>query len=65
MRNAVLCVRVDKPDYSSIPDKICDWEQSVYVGAEEILPKDAPVPLGKAPCHDYLCGCQPIPLLGQ
>ena len=24
-----------------------DWEQPVYTGAEEVLPEDAPVPLGK------------------
>ena len=47
MQNSLLRVRVDKPDYSSIPDKIYDWEQSVYASAEEVLPGESPIPLGK------------------
>jgi hypothetical protein len=47
MRHAVVRVRTEEPDYSAIPKKIYDWEQSVYAGAEEVLPHDAPPPLGK------------------
>ena len=47
MHNAVACVRFNEPDYSSIPDKIYNWEKSVYAGAEEVLPEDAPILLGK------------------
>ena len=45
MHNLVVQVKTDEPNYSSIPDNVYDWEQSVYAGAEEVLPKDAPIPL--------------------
>jgi hypothetical protein len=47
MRNATIRVRTDVPDYSALPDKVYDWEQSVYAGAEEEVPNDCPEPLGK------------------
>ena len=47
MRNAVVRVRTEEPDYSAIPKKVYDWEQSVYAGAEEVIPEEAPIPLGK------------------
>jgi hypothetical protein len=31
----------------ALPDKHYEWEHSVYEGAEELLPSDAPKPLGK------------------
>jgi len=46
-RNATIRIRVDEPDYSGLPDKEYDWQFSVYAGAEELLPEDAPEPLGK------------------
>jgi hypothetical protein len=47
MRYSVIRIRVEEPDYSAIPRKEYDWEFSVYKGAKEELPKDAPEPLGK------------------
>ena len=47
MKSAVLRIRVDEPDYSSLPNKVFDWEQSVYAGAEEMMAEDYPEPLGK------------------
>ena len=47
MRNATIRIRTEEPDYSELPEKIYDWEQSVYAGAEELMPHDAPAPLGK------------------
>lgn len=47
MRDAVIRIRTEEPDYSDIPDRIYDWEQSVYRGAKEEIPDDAPTPLGK------------------
>jgi hypothetical protein len=47
MRNAAIRIRVDKPDYSALPTKIYDWEQSIYAGAEELILDDNPIPLGK------------------
>jgi Reverse transcriptase (RNA-dependent DNA polymerase) len=46
MRHAVVRIRVEEPDYSALPNKIYDWEQSVYTGAEEIIPDDIPTALG-------------------
>jgi hypothetical protein len=47
MRNAAIRIRVDEPDYSALPTKVYDWEQSIYSGAEELLLDDNPIPLGK------------------
>ncbi len=47
MRYSVIRIRVEEPDYSAIPRKEYDWEFSIYKGAKEELPKDAPEPLGK------------------
>jgi hypothetical protein len=30
-----------------LPTKVYDWEQSIYARAEELLPDDNPIPLGK------------------
>ena len=47
MREAVIRVRTDKPDYSGLADQEFDWEKSVYGNVSVILPTDAPRPLGK------------------
>ena len=47
MQDAVICVRVSEPDYSDLPDLLHDWAYSVYGDGEEMIPKDAPPPLGK------------------
>jgi hypothetical protein len=47
MRHAAIRIRTDEPDYSDIPDFQYDWSRSVYGDIKEILPTDAPEPLGK------------------
>ena len=47
MREGAIRIRVEEPDYSNIPDTIYDWENTVYAGAKEEIPDDAPIPLGK------------------
>ena len=47
MRHSVIRIRTEEPDYSAIPKTEYDWESSVYSGATEELPEDAPEPLGK------------------
>ena len=42
-----MCIRTDLPDHSDIPEKHYDWEYTVYKGAMEEIPKDAPEPRGK------------------
>jgi hypothetical protein len=61
MHHGAIRIRTDEPDYSDLPDKVYDWENSIYADAEELLPHDCPPALGKASCHDYIRGCQPIP----
>ena len=45
---AATRVRTGDPDFSSLPDQDFDWCHSVYGEVEELLPRDAPKPLGKA-----------------
>jgi hypothetical protein len=48
MSEGVIRVRTGEPaDYSALPHKEYDWEQTVYGDVSEILPSDAPIPLGK------------------
>ncbi len=42
MRHATIRIRTEEPDYSNIPRVHYSWENSVYRGAKEELPKDAP-----------------------
>jgi hypothetical protein len=44
---AVIRVRTGIPDYSGLEDVEYDWEKSVYGSPKELIPKDAPTPLGK------------------
>jgi hypothetical protein len=46
-RNAGIRIRTDEPDYSELPEQNFDWSNSVYGDVHELLPKDAPEPLGK------------------
>jgi hypothetical protein len=39
-------VRVGEPDYSELQDVEYDWMYSVYGNVSELIPDDAPVPLG-------------------
>ena len=40
-------IRPEEPDMSDLPERIYDWEESVYGKVSEVLPTDAPEPLGK------------------
>jgi hypothetical protein len=44
--HATIRVRTREPDYSSIPEKTYDWQYSVYGNVREVLPRNAPEPLG-------------------
>ena len=46
MKHAMLRFQVHEPDYSDLPDKQYDWS-STYGEISELLPEDAPEPLGK------------------
>ena len=46
MKHVVIRIQTELPDYSRLPDKMYDWEHSVYSGAEEVIPLDIPNPLG-------------------
>ena len=47
MRHAKIRIRTDEPDYSDLPIPSYDWSESVYGTSKEVLPTDAPEPLGK------------------
>ena len=47
MRRSAIRVRTDEPDYSDLPDMEHDWSRSVYGEIKELIPQDAPDPLGK------------------
>ncbi len=47
MRHGTIRIRTELPDYSEIPREEYEWEFSVYSGAKEMIPENAPEPLGK------------------
>jgi hypothetical protein len=47
MRFASIRIRTEEPVYSDVPDHQYDWTYTVYGNTKEVLPKDAPKPLGK------------------
>jgi hypothetical protein len=47
MRFASISIRTEEPDFSDVPDPEYDWTYTVYGKIKELLPKDAPEPLGK------------------
>ena len=47
MRHSTIRIRTQEPDLSSIPEDSYEWERTVYAGAEEQLPTDAPSPKGQ------------------
>ena len=46
-RFKVIRVRTEEPDHSMFPEKVYVWAYACYAGAKEVLPDDAPPPLGK------------------
>jgi Reverse transcriptase (RNA-dependent DNA polymerase) len=54
MRFASVRVTTKEQDYSDVPDHQHDWTYTVYGNTKEVLPKDAPEPLGK---HVTLSQC--------
>jgi hypothetical protein len=46
--SAAICVRIEEPDFSELPDHEFYWCETVYGKVKELLPTDAPKPLGKA-----------------
>jgi hypothetical protein len=51
MKHGTLRVRTGEPDYSDLPDNEYSWERSVYGDVVELLPLDAPEPLGNPVVH--------------
>jgi hypothetical protein len=43
-------IRMEKPDYSRLPDYDQGWLRSVYGNVKETLPKNCPEPRGKSIC---------------
>jgi hypothetical protein len=47
MRHGCIRIRTEEPDYSDLPELCHDWSRSVYGELTELIPTDAPPPLGK------------------
>ena len=47
MRHGYIRIRTGEPDYSGLPDQEFDWAAAVYRDVQELLPDNAPPPLGK------------------
>jgi hypothetical protein len=46
--SAAIRIRTDQPELSSLPDQNFEWCHTVYGNVEELIPRDAPKPLGKS-----------------
>ena len=63
---ALFVFRVGVPDYSDVPLPDNDWAKTIYGNVKEIIPEDAPRPLGPLVvmttyvdanlCHDLTTG---------
>ena len=47
MRHAIIRIRTTEPDYSSLPEKVFDWDYTCYHGSKEEIPLDIPKGRGK------------------
>ena len=47
MKDAAIRFRTEAPDYADLEDRIYDWSESIYGDVKELIPNDAPEPLGK------------------
>jgi len=45
--SVAICIHTSEPNYSPLPEQDFDWMHTVYGELKEILPTDAPEPLGK------------------
>ena len=46
MRNSCIQIRTEENNYSALPDHKFDWKYYLYGEIKELLPDDAPTPLG-------------------
>ena len=46
-REATIRINTEEPDFSELPVQNHDWSYSVYGDVKELIPSDAPTPLGK------------------
>jgi hypothetical protein len=47
MRHSEICVRTNEPDYSDLPEMEHDWSRLAYWEISDLIPQDAPDPVGK------------------
>ncbi|KAG7368718.1 hypothetical protein IV203_031461 [Nitzschia inconspicua] len=46
-KDACIRYRTNEPDYTDLPERPSEWDRSIYGDVEELLPHDAPKPLGR------------------
>ena len=51
MNAATIRFRTEEPYYTKLKTPKYDWERTAYRGAKELVPQDAPTPLGKPVVH--------------
>jgi len=47
-KESAIRFRTEEPDYSGLPEQLYTWAHSVYGDVQELIPDDAPIPLGKS-----------------
>jgi len=47
MKDAMVHVWTDEPNYSGLPEQDFDWARTIYGDVKEVVPEDIPEPLGK------------------
>ena len=67
MKEAIICIWVEEPDLSGMPEQDFDWSNTVYGNVKEIIANDKPEPLGNCVTllhyydanlyHDLTTGC--------
>ena len=55
VRHTAIRVRTEEPDFSDVSDLNHNWSLSVYGELKEILPHNAPEPLGKHVTLTHFC----------
>jgi len=72
MKDVMICIHTGEPNYSGLKEEEYNWSSTVYGDVSEILPKDAPIPLGRYVTlshyvdanlyHDMLTGMNKAPI---
>ena len=51
MRDSAVRFRTGCPNYDNLHEEKYDWQDTIYSGAQEVIPEDLPTPLGSKVVH--------------